>query len=260
MIADIPVQKPPYVEERYVDFVFMRHGETLWNEKRLLQTPHGEVMGPVAQGSTNIPLNEKGREQAHEVAEFIYQNGFAFKKALCSPLDRALETATIVASRNKLDLQSHAAFSALSWGINEGRSPTYRSEVYGFDSYGNYRGTDWHELTTHDRWKCQPIPKAETPWSVMVRMDRAMQEIARDCTSGDQLLIISHSENMKGFILYCLEDEIEEARLKGDLAKVQALEMPQGLKNCSLLRFRLNLDRGQFRYLGELKSKAGSAS
>ena len=252
MIADIPVQKPPYVEERYVDFVFVRHGETPWNEKRAVQTPYGEAVGPIIQGSTNIPLNAKGREQAEEAAEFIYQNGIAFKKALCSPLDRALETATIIADRNKLDLKCHDAFTASTWGLLEGRSFTYRSEVYGFDGHGNYRGTDWQELPTQARWKCQPIPKAETPWSVMVRMDRAMQEIAVDSAFGDQVLIVSHSENIKCFILYCLESEIEKARLKGDLAAIQTMESPR-LKNCALFHFRLNVDSGQFRYLGELE-------
>jgi broad specificity phosphatase PhoE len=57
----------------------VRHGQTDWNLALLLQ------------GSTDVPLNETGRLQAKQAASKI--NADNWDVLLCSPLDRARETA-----------------------------------------------------------------------------------------------------------------------------------------------------------------------
>ena len=61
----------------------VRHGQTDWN-----------VLGKI-QGITNIPLNDKGREQAEEVK--VQLQDVHFDAVFTSPLDRALDTASIIA-------------------------------------------------------------------------------------------------------------------------------------------------------------------
>ncbi|MDX6715005.1 MAG: 2,3-bisphosphoglycerate-dependent phosphoglycerate mutase [Baekduia sp.] len=61
-----------------------RHGETDYNAQRRFQ------------GHLAVPLNERGREQAHELAQVAAQREWA--ALICSPLARARETADIVAA------------------------------------------------------------------------------------------------------------------------------------------------------------------
>jgi broad specificity phosphatase PhoE len=62
--------------------VLARHGETEYNAQRRFQ------------GHLSVPLNERGREQAHELARVAAQREWA--TLICSPLARARETADIV--------------------------------------------------------------------------------------------------------------------------------------------------------------------
>ncbi|PWI59000.1 hypothetical protein BM613_01325 [Sulfoacidibacillus thermotolerans] len=61
----------------------MRHGETDWNVLRRFQ------------GRTDVPLNDRGREQALQSA--IYLSAFHWDQIVTSPLGRAKETAQIIA-------------------------------------------------------------------------------------------------------------------------------------------------------------------
>ena len=61
-----------------------RHGETDWNLSGILQ------------GWIDVPINEQGRRQAHEMAATFAGRGFA--AVWSSPLIRARETAEIVAA------------------------------------------------------------------------------------------------------------------------------------------------------------------
>lgn len=61
-----------------------RHGETAWNRERR------------AQGWAPIPLNERGREQATALADYLTER-YAIDRIRASDLDRAAETAQIVA-------------------------------------------------------------------------------------------------------------------------------------------------------------------
>lgn len=66
-----------------------RHGETAYNAERRFQ------------GQGPVPLSDRGREQARELAEQAAARGFA--SLWTSPLPRALETAEIVGERIGLE-------------------------------------------------------------------------------------------------------------------------------------------------------------
>lgn len=67
------------------ELYLVRHGETDWNAARRIQ------------GRTDIPLNETGREQARRAGELLARR--SWDAIYASPLDRAHETATIIADR-----------------------------------------------------------------------------------------------------------------------------------------------------------------
>lgn len=62
--------------------LLLRHGETEWNERRILQ------------GQADPPLSARGRRQARAIAGFVAAHGPDL--ALCSDLQRAQETAALV--------------------------------------------------------------------------------------------------------------------------------------------------------------------
>lgn len=67
----------------------IRHGETDWNSTGRLQ------------GCEDIELNDKGREQAHQLITYLGRENWDV--VVSSPLKRAYETAQIIASRLSLN-------------------------------------------------------------------------------------------------------------------------------------------------------------
>ena len=56
----------------------------------------------IMQGAINIPLNETGRAQAEEVRDKL--KGISFDAVIASPMDRAVETASIITGLSKDDI------------------------------------------------------------------------------------------------------------------------------------------------------------
>nr|WP_104176643.1 histidine phosphatase family protein [Cryobacterium sp. Y50] len=71
-------------------FALIRHGQTDWNAARRLQ------------GSTDIPLNDIGRNQAGQAVPALSQFDWDF--VVSSPLIRAAETADVIAADLNLDV------------------------------------------------------------------------------------------------------------------------------------------------------------
>lgn len=87
-------------------FYVLRHGQTDWNLQARLQ------------GSTDIPLNDMGREQARHAAEVL--NGHGITKIISSPLSRALETARLVGNRLALEPVLDGRLIERNFGLFEG--------------------------------------------------------------------------------------------------------------------------------------------
>jgi broad specificity phosphatase PhoE len=87
-------------------FYLVRHGETEWNAKMLIQ------------GHTDIPLNEKGKIQANTVAKKL--NQVKFDKAFSSDLLRAKQTAEILALEHNLSIETTQALRERNFGPLEG--------------------------------------------------------------------------------------------------------------------------------------------
>jgi broad specificity phosphatase PhoE len=79
-----------------------RHGETPYNAERRFQ------------GHLPIPLSERGREQAHELARAAAQREWG--ALICSPLARARETAEIVAAAISLSPVEDLRFAETDTG------------------------------------------------------------------------------------------------------------------------------------------------
>jgi broad specificity phosphatase PhoE len=88
--------------------LLVRHGETDWNIEGLVQ------------GRSDLPLNERGREQAHAVAGAL--GGRGIRRIVSSPLRRAMQTAGIIAAALGLDrFDVDADLVEQAFGRAEGR-------------------------------------------------------------------------------------------------------------------------------------------
>ena len=86
-------------------------------EKRLDPSPGLASFG---MGQTDIPLNERGREQARAAAVVLKNTDF--KTIVASPLSRALETAQIIADIKEMPVTVIDDLKECSWGEKEGKS------------------------------------------------------------------------------------------------------------------------------------------
>jgi alpha-ribazole phosphatase/probable phosphoglycerate mutase len=90
---------------------------------RLYLIRHGEVEGAEAGkllGRTDAPLSERGREQSHQLAEFLSTENL--ERVYCSDLLRARTMADTIARRSNLDVRASSAWREIDMGEWEGRT------------------------------------------------------------------------------------------------------------------------------------------
>lgn len=92
---------------KFLDIYIIRHGETDWNYQSLMQ------------GQTDIPLNDKGRQQAHKLKDSLRKINFS--TIISSDLSRAYETATIVRDSRPIDIVIDTQLRERCLGAWEGR-------------------------------------------------------------------------------------------------------------------------------------------
>ncbi len=103
--------------------------ETELEGKRLFLIRHGQIMQhqeKIFIGQTDIPLSEKGREQAQSAAEELIRHGVSASRIYASDLSRALETAEIIGDRLGGTVISVPKLREMSLGEWDGK---YISEI-----------------------------------------------------------------------------------------------------------------------------------
>lgn len=94
------------IKLRPQSFIFIRHGQTDWNRERRTM------------GQTDIPLNERGLQQAYDSVRYLIDLGV--KRIVHSPLMRAFKTAAIINETLGLPMISQDDLKECCWGIKEG--------------------------------------------------------------------------------------------------------------------------------------------
>jgi len=155
---------------------FIRHGQTNWNLEQRLQ------------GSTDIPLNDTGREQAREAVARLA--GTDWEVIVSSPLSRARETASIIAEGLGIEL-----------------GPAY-DELRERD-YGDGEGATAEDIAT--KWPDKQYPGLESLESVAARGRAALDRI--DAEFGDRnTLIVCHGTIIRYTLASLAGREFEQIR------------------------------------------------
>jgi len=89
-------------------FYFIRHGETDWNKNKIIM------------GSKDIPLNERGIEQAYKAKKHF--QGKDFSVIYSSDLIRTKQTASIINEEIQVPIIFNESLRERSWGELEGKS------------------------------------------------------------------------------------------------------------------------------------------
>ncbi len=148
----------------------VRHGQTYWNVLKKVQ------------GSADIPLNERGKEQAYETKSYL--ENINFNIIFCSPLIRAKQTAEIINSDRNLDI------------IFDDRLIER--------NYGEFEGISKYSFNYNDFWaynKNLKYAKAENVQDFFSRIYNFLDEIKTNY-SDKNILIVCHAGVTKAINCY----------------------------------------------------------
>lgn len=145
-----------------VTFYYVRHGETLFNDLRIMQ------------GKCDSPLTDKGIKQAEEIASVLRRHHF--DHAFCSSSERAWDTAKMICRYHDLE-------------------PVCLKELKEFD-FGELDGEPidkfQHRIQPHRMEDDWTDIGGENVAMFKERADRGFEKMLACCHDGDQVLMVSH--------------------------------------------------------------------
>jgi probable phosphoglycerate mutase len=153
---------------------------------RLLLVRHGATTLTAEDrfaGSTDVPLGPNGREQAERLAERLTRDPVA--AAYCSPLQRTVETATIVARPHRLEVITRDGLREINHGHWEGLR---RADV---EAQYSEEYAAWEE----DPFTFAPAG-GETGLQVVARALPVIREIVV-AHPGQNVLVVSHKATIR---------------------------------------------------------------
>jgi len=149
--------------------LLIRHALNDWVGKR------------VAGWTPGVLLNERGREQAARLAEWL--EPVPLEAIYSSPLERAVETAEPIARSHGLKMEVRDAIGESHYGELDGKpiEEIFKSELW----------EQWLRHPSRTRF-----PGAETTYEVQVRMVAALEQILQDHPEGN-IAVVSHADPIR---------------------------------------------------------------
>lgn len=181
--------------KNYCTVYLVRHGQTDWNVKKLIQ------------GQKDIPLNDRGRNQAEKLSEKLDQ--IKFDAIYSSDLKRATETAKIIAGQRQLTVIESKALRERYFGKYEGISFEKNKEILEFID----------DLKTNQK-KNSEIEDEQT------FIKRFVDDIREICIENlnKTILIVSHAGPIRLFLIY-LKFGTYESLSEGDIGNLSYIRL-----------------------------------
>ncbi|MCR5703645.1 MAG: histidine phosphatase family protein [Eubacterium sp.] len=190
-----------------MEIMIVRHGTTLWNEKKKLQ------------GSVDIELNAAGIEVAQLTAKGM--ESLSFDRIYSSPLKRAYKTAEIIRDKRDIPIITDERLKEINFGNYEGKNglALQEDQTSGFRFFfkepEKYYADGGEELTQ----LCQRTKEF---------LQREIEPLKGRC---DRILIVGHGAMNKAMMCHILNHGLEQF-WSGGLQK-----------NCGVIILRLD-DKG----------------
>ena len=191
------------MSDKPTTIILVRHGETDWNREGRYQ------------GKRDIPLNDRGREQAAQLATAL--SGMAFDAAWSSQLSRAADTAKAVLAGGGPQLQLDPGLAEIDHGEWEG---LLADEVAG----------RWPGLLK--AWREAPetvdMPGGENLAAVQSRAVAAIERIVA-AHSGGLVLVAAHDAVNRALLCWAVQAPLSSfSRFKQASTALNALEFNSG--------------------------------
>ncbi len=193
--------------------LLVRHGETDWNRS-------GQIMG-----ERPIPLNRRGEAQAQALAGVLGPG--AARAVYSSPVQRARQTAQILAAAIQRSVDTDRALTEIGVGAWEGRF--WRDLTDDLIRHNFYRKPE----------EARP-PGGETLREVQVRAVSAVQRAIGQASLSEQdrLVIVSHADVIRAIVAHYLELDLQTIRrMRIDHASVTAIGLGDGLTDLLFLNY-----------------------
>lgn len=162
-----PEKRPPRAQR----ILLVRHGQTTFNVE-------GRLPGQLA----GVALTDEGQRQAHRAA--VALAGLRISAIVSSPLERALETARIIARGWALDVREDPRLMDTDVGAWAGQKI---SDVAKDDP-------NWAAFL---RKPTEPPPGVESLAAVQERATAAIEDLRADPTAGDDVVVVAHADVIK---------------------------------------------------------------
>lgn len=180
--------------------LLVRHGETDWNQQMRFQ------------GHTDVALNARGIEQAETIARRLRSE--PLQAIYSSDLQRAMQTAHIVAKYHHLTPIADPDLRELSYGVWEGMS---REEILASE------WADLFERYRKDSLRHRP-PGAEYPDQIIERSQRVLERVRHQHREGT-VCLVGHGGSLRALICVALSAPLETFRhIRLDNASLSMIE------------------------------------
>lgn len=172
--------------------LLFRHGETDWNREGRIQ------------GHLDVPLNERGREQAMTLQAPLSRWGT--QAILSSDLSRARETAEIAAQPMKIPVHTHPGLREIHLGQMQGMSRTEIEAKFGVDLSHQLRH---RVLSDSDVFRLG----TERTEEVVARAEEALSTFFNENPEIEILGISTHGGVLRRLLKRALKDQLQEDEL-----------------------------------------------
>lgn len=164
------------MKKNYCTIYLTRHGETEWNEKKLIQ------------GHTDIPLNTKGKEQAKLLGKQL--KDIDFDVVFSSDLLRAANSAEIIIKEKEMTVIKIKSLRERFFGRFEGKSLDEMRKAFGEVM-----------LVTKEKQKKLNIYDVENDEEIIARLIPFMKKTAKKYI-GKKILMVTHGGLLRAFLSY----------------------------------------------------------
>ncbi len=168
-------------DKNLTTFYLVRHGETKFNIKKILQ------------GQTDSPLTETGRMMTQELSQDLAN--IRFDAIFSSDLARAKNTAEIIRLNRKLAINTHKLLRERSFGCWDGTSAKI------FREKNKVLLDKMESLSEKEKINFRLYDGYETEAEIAARMITVLREIAVTYV-GKTVLVVSHGAIMRSLLVH----------------------------------------------------------
>lgn len=234
--------------------VLLRHGESIWNRENLFT------------GWTDVPLSDKGIEEARAAGRLLEAEGYVFDLVHTSLQLRAIQTANLALEEMELawlPVKRHWRLNERHYGALQGLNKKETSERYGKERVFEWRRSydvpppaldlDDERHPRHDPRYADLapdlLPASECLEDVVARMlPYWYDQIVPDLRAGKRLLIAAHGNSLRALVKHL--DRVSDEDIPG-------LNIPTGIPLVYELDDRLEPVKSY--YLGDPEAAAKAA-